>query len=66
MFVEAVPLRRTVKRDPKDDSVLAAALGARAAYLISYDRDLLDLEKPFGVRCIHPRAFLVALVSTMA
>ena len=61
-----MPLRRTVKRDPKDDPVLAAALGARAAYLVSYDRDLLDLEKPFGIQCIHPRAFLVVLVSTVA
>ena len=65
-LVEAVPLRRTVKRDPQDDPVLAAALGARAGYLVSYDRDLLDLEQPFGVRCVHPRAFIVALVSTVA
>jgi uncharacterized protein len=66
LLVEAAPLRRTVKRDPKDDPVLAAALGARAGYVVSYDRDLLDLEKPFGVQCIHPRAFLIMLVSTMA
>lgn len=66
LLVEAAPLRRTVKRDPKDDPVLAAALGARAAYLVSYDRDLLDLGKPFGIKCVHPRAFLIALVSTMA
>jgi predicted nucleic acid-binding protein len=63
---EAAPLRRTVKRDPKDDPVLAAALGDRAAYLVSYDRDLLDLEKPFGIQCVHPRAFLIVLVSTVA
>lgn len=66
VLAEAAPLRRTVKRDPKDDAVLAAALGARAAYLISYDRDLLDLGRPFGVQCIHPRAFLIALISTLA
>ncbi len=51
------------KRDPKDDPVLAAALGARATYLVSYDRDLLDLGKPFGIQCVSPRAFLIALVS---
>ncbi len=66
VLAEAVPLRRTVKRDPKDDSVLAAALGAGAAYLVSYDRDLLDLGKPFGIQCIHPRAFLIVLVSSLA
>ncbi len=65
VLVEAAPLRRTVKRDPEDDPVLAAALGAEAAYLVSYDRDLLDLGKPFGIQCVHPRAFLIALVSTM-
>ncbi len=66
LLAEAAPLRRTVKRDPKDDPVLAAALGACAVYVVSYDRDLLDLEKPFGIQCVHPRAFLVALISTMA
>jgi len=66
LLAEAAPLRRTVKRDPKDDPVLAAALGARAAYVVSYDRDLLDLQKPFGIQCIHPRAFLIVLISTVA
>ena len=66
LLAEAVPLRRTLKRDPKDDPVLAAALGARATYLVSYDHDLLDLERPFGIECIHPRAFLIVLVSTVA
>ncbi len=66
LLVEAAPLRGTVKRDPKDDPVLAAALGARAAYVVSYDRDLLDLQKPFGMECVHPRAFLIALASTLA
>ncbi len=63
--VEDAPLRPTVKRDPKDDPVLAAALGAGAGYLVSYDHDLLDLEKPFGIQCVHPRAFLVVLVSIL-
>ena len=65
LLVEASPLRRTVRRDPKDDPVLAAALGARAGYLVSYDRDLLELEKPFGIQCVRPRAFLIALASSL-
>jgi predicted nucleic acid-binding protein len=66
LLVEAAPVRPTVKRDPRDDPVLAAAVGARAAYLVSYDLDLLDLGKPFGIQCVHPRAFLITLISTLA
>ena len=65
LLAEEAPLRRTVRRDPKDDKVLAAALGARAGYPVAYDRDLLDLEKPFGIQCVHPRAFLIVLVSSL-
>jgi predicted nucleic acid-binding protein len=38
--------------------VLAAALGARASYLVTKDPDLLALEKPFGIECVTPRSFL--------
>ncbi|HEY6168742.1 MAG TPA: putative toxin-antitoxin system toxin component, PIN family [Verrucomicrobiae bacterium] len=58
----AVPLKRTVKRDPSDDVVLAAAVAGHASYLITLDPDLLTLQKPFGVRCVTPRAFLSAVL----
>jgi predicted nucleic acid-binding protein len=45
-------------RDPKDDPVLACALAARADYLISNDRDLLALGKPFGIAIVTPAEFL--------
>src|SRR5713101_3414644 len=50
-LVDDPPLKRIV-RDPKDDPILAVAISQRADYLISYDRDLLDLEMPYGVRCV--------------
>ncbi len=55
-------LRATVKRDPDDDVVLAAALGGRAVCLVTYDRDLLDLEKPFGIEILRPDAFVSRLL----
>ncbi len=55
-------LGATVKRDPDDDVVLAAALGGRAVYLMTYDRDLLDLEKPFGIEILRPQAFVSRLL----
>jgi putative PIN family toxin of toxin-antitoxin system len=56
--VEPVPLGKQRSRDAKDDPYLAAALAARAAYIVSYDKDLLELDKPFGVEIIRPAQFL--------
>ena len=62
-LVAPAPLRpATIKRDPDDDMVLATALGGRAQYLVTYDNDLLDLEKPFGIACVRPREFLTAIL----
>lgn len=63
VLVEEPIVRPTVRRDPKDDPILAAATAARASYLVTFDRDLLDLEKPYGVACIRPRAFLRAILA---
>ncbi len=41
--VEPEPVPPTVLRDPADDHVLAAALGARAQAIVSGDLDLLEL-----------------------
>ena len=63
VLLDDPPLRATVRRDPKDDPVLAAAVAAQASYLVSYDKDLLDLGKPCGVQCLRPRAFLAAVLA---
>ena len=56
--VEAVPLGQRRSRDPKDDPYLAAALAARARCVVTYDKDLLALGKPFGIEILKPAAFL--------
>jgi len=58
VFFEEIPIRVTVRRDPKDDPVVMAAVAARAHFIVAYDPDLLDLEKPHGIACVTPRAFL--------
>ncbi len=63
-LVNEVPIKRIV-RDPKDDPVLAVAISQRAGYLVSYDRDLLDLQAPYGVRCVRPRAFISAVLAKL-
>jgi putative PIN family toxin of toxin-antitoxin system len=57
-LVEPSPLGKRRSRDVKDDIYLAAALGAPAEYIVTYDKDLLDLEKPFGIETIRPAEFL--------
>jgi putative PIN family toxin of toxin-antitoxin system len=58
---ESLPVRC---RDPKDDVVLACALGGNAAYIVTGDADLLVLDghadlKP--LRIVTPATFLAAL-----
>jgi len=50
-----------VCRDPNDDMVLACALAAQAAYLVTRDKDLLVLQCYEGVAIVSPEAFLALL-----
>lgn len=48
-------------RDPEDDKFLAAAVEALADYVVSGDKDLLDLKAYKGARIITPAQFLTML-----
>jgi putative PIN family toxin of toxin-antitoxin system len=50
-----------VCRDPKDEKFLACAVEGKAHYLVSSDRDLLDLHHFRGVTIVNPGQFLVGL-----
>ena len=52
------PLGKRRSRDQDDDKFLACALSVKAEYIITYDRDLLALGKPFGIRILTPSEFL--------
>lgn len=47
-----------VCRDPNDDYVIATALAAGVLYLVTYDKDLLDLTTYQQVQMIRPEAFI--------
>jgi putative PIN family toxin of toxin-antitoxin system len=51
----------TASRDPDDDKFLGAAIEGQAEYLVTGDRDLLDLNRYENVRIVTPRAFLAIL-----
>jgi putative PIN family toxin of toxin-antitoxin system len=56
-LVEPAPLGKQRSRDAKDDPYLAVALAAKAS-IVTYDKDLLDLSKPFGIEILRPAEFL--------
>ena len=55
---DPAPLGKPRSRDQKDDPYLACALAAAARYVVTYDKDLLELEKPFGIEIIRPAELL--------
>jgi putative PIN family toxin of toxin-antitoxin system len=63
IYVDPVPFRGKVSRDPDDNLFIATAVAANAEFLITQDRDLLVLKKPFGVEIITPVQLLRVLQS---
>jgi hypothetical protein len=55
-----VPTIRVV-RDPNDDMILAAAIVAKAKYLVTRNNDLLSLGKHKRITILTPEAFLAVL-----
>ena len=49
-----MPLRGKLSRDPDDNVFVATAAAVQASFLVTQDRDLLVLGKPFGVRIVTP------------
>jgi putative PIN family toxin of toxin-antitoxin system len=61
VFVPGAVSMAGVCRDPKDDILLACAVEAQAEYLISSDRDLLDMRRYDRLSIVNPGEFLLAL-----
>jgi putative PIN family toxin of toxin-antitoxin system len=59
--VVEIPVVGGVSRDPKDNKFLATAAAAGAAYLVSQDKDLLDLQEYQGMPILTCEAFLEIL-----
>jgi putative PIN family toxin of toxin-antitoxin system len=62
-IVPPSPLGKRRSRDPKDDPYLSAALSAQAEIIVTYDKDLLILQRPFGIRILRPAMFLKSIGS---
>lgn len=56
----------TIKRDPTDDQVLAAALGGKADLIVSGDAHLLDLMQFRGIEIVTAAAALALIENQTA
>lgn len=52
---------RVVKADPDDDIIIATAVKAKAAYIVTEDQHLLDLEEYQGIRILNRKDFAAEL-----
>ena len=59
--VEADTASGAVPADPGDDKIVAAALAGEAEFLVTLDRDLLDLAGLHGLATVRPGDFLQQL-----
>ena len=57
-LVVSRPLAKAVSRDPDDDKFFACAVAATAEYIVSGDRDLLEVSRYEGVAVLRPRDFV--------
>lgn len=57
-FVAGALTLSGICRDPKDDMFIACAVEGGATYLVTGDKDLLDLKQYDGVEMVTARAFL--------
>ena len=51
---------KAVPRDPDDNAVLECALEGKATFVISGDKDLLDMKKFRNIEIVRASEFLIA------
>jgi putative PIN family toxin of toxin-antitoxin system len=64
IFVTPATYTPITCRDPKDDMIIATAIAARASFIVTSDKDLLDDENlqralaDYNLRVVYPLEFL--------
>jgi uncharacterized protein len=61
LLVEPLPVAGDACRDPDDLPVLGAALAGRVEFLVTGDRDLLELGQFQGIAILSPREYFARL-----
>ena len=56
-IVDTQTLPSQVSRDPDDDNIIATAISGTCGYIITGDKDLLDLKKAGDILIVSPSQF---------
>ena len=54
-----------VCRDPDDDMFISCAVSGRADFIVSGDRDLLDLKRYHSIKIINPSEFITTVSGSL-
>lgn len=57
-FIVSGKIKVDVSRDPSDDKIISAAIEGEAEYIVTRDRDLLDLKQYQGIKMVTPEKFM--------
>jgi putative PIN family toxin of toxin-antitoxin system len=57
--VTELPKIKAVARDPNDDMIIACGIKAKAGYIVTRDKDMLDLKEYEQISIVSPEAFMV-------
>jgi predicted nucleic acid-binding protein len=60
-MARSLPEVHVIARDPQDNTIVACALATHAHYIVTRDKDLLDLQSYQGIRILSPERFLTLL-----
>ncbi|MCX5901946.1 MAG: putative toxin-antitoxin system toxin component, PIN family [Proteobacteria bacterium] len=58
VFSGKTPALKVVIDDPDDDKFIECAVALKAEYIISGDKDLLEVSEYMGIKILNPREFL--------
>ena len=61
-IVEASELAEQVSRDPDDDKFVSCAIKGGCQFIVSGDKDLLDISGYRGVKVVTPREFFESVL----
>jgi len=64
-LVETKTRLNIIKEDPDDNIVLECAVDAKADYIVSGDRHLLNLKEFKGIKIVSPRSFLTLIENNL-
>lgn len=58
VFTTITPCLRIVDDDPDDDKFFECAVALKAQYIISGDKEVLEIDNYFGIKVVTPKQFL--------